>query len=106
MLPMLLLLLDIDTNNDYDDENADTTTTSAGFGYSLGAVEGSEEGKKLREALSTFSEVSAATGIFATPNARKIPPEEIAAAKANWKGITVTYPKCTLKLLYSTLNYV
>ena len=88
LLILMLLLLDNDTN---DDNTAVTTITiiSAGFGYSLGAVEGSEEGKKLREALGIFSEVSAATGIYATPNARKVPPEEIAAATSTWKGITL-----------------
>lgn len=84
---LLLLLLENDTN---DDETAGTTVTSAGFGYSLGAVDGSEEGKKMREALGIFSEVSAATGIYATPNARKVPPEELAAAKATWKGINTS----------------
>jgi cytochrome P450 len=58
----------------------------AAFGYQLGAVAGSEDGKRIYKTLCTLHDAQANVGIYANANARKVPPEEIAEAKAFWKG--------------------
>jgi len=56
------------------------------FGYELGAVQGSADGKKLYQSLRTLADVQAGQGVYPSANARKVPPEEVAAAKADWRA--------------------
>jgi cytochrome P450 len=58
----------------------------AAFGYQLDALSGSEQGSKLRASLKTLEDAQAGQGIYASPNARSVPPEEINTAKAEWRA--------------------
>lgn len=62
---------------------------SAAFNYNLGGVAGSAEGKQLVGCLKTLADAGASVGIYTNPNARKVPPEELAEAKANWKAFLI-----------------
>jgi cytochrome P450 len=62
----------------------------AAFGYSLGAVAGSsEEAQKLYKGLCSISDASAATGIYASATARKVPQDELLEARATWRAFLV-----------------
>ena len=56
------------------------------FGYSLGAVAGSEEGKCLHLSLCSLVDAQAGKGTYANPNARKVSPEELTKAQATWRN--------------------
>ena len=58
----------------------------AAFGYSLGAVAGSEEGKCLHLSLCSLVDATAGKGMYANPNARKVSPEELVKAQATWRN--------------------
>ena len=58
----------------------------AAFGYSLGAVAGSEEGKCLHLSLCSLVDAQAGKGMYANPNARKVSPEELVKAQATWRN--------------------
>ena len=55
------------------------------FSYSLNGVQGSEEAIGLLNSLQTHADANAAAGIYPAPDARKVPPEELATAKTTWK---------------------
>lgn len=58
----------------------------AAFGYDLQAVTGgSPQGTTLYKSLCTLYDQFASTGIYPSPTARKVSPEEATAAKADWK---------------------
>jgi cytochrome P450 len=61
----------------------------AAFGYQLGAVNGSNEGKLLHESLVTLVDVQASKGIYANTSVRKVTPDELNAAQATWKNFLV-----------------
>lgn len=56
------------------------------FKYQMGALGGSDEGRKLISSLDTLADVGASSGVYARPTARKVPPEELQAAKDNWRA--------------------
>eukprot|EP01036_Dinobryon_divergens_P044954 gene44954-60005_t len=56
------------------------------FNYDLRAVAGSEEGARLADSLDSLVTAQASQGYFPIPGVRKVPPEEIAAAKNAWKA--------------------
>ena len=58
----------------------------AAFGYTLGAVAGSEDGKKMYQSLCTLADAQSNVGLYANPNARKVPAEEVSTAKSFWKS--------------------
>lgn len=55
------------------------------FGYELGAVSGSEEGKKLYDSLNTFYDAQNASGIYILDDMRKVSSEELSESKQIWK---------------------
>jgi cytochrome P450 len=65
----------------------------AAFGYDLGATNGSLEGKMLHDSLQSLADAQAGQGVYPAPNARVVPAEEVAAAKANWKKVLNTLLK-------------
>mmetsp|Transcript_1578 Transcript_1578/g.3255 ORF Transcript_1578/g.3255 Transcript_1578/m.3255 type:complete len:571 (-) Transcript_1578:2345-4057(-) len=65
----------------------------AAFGYHLGAVAGSQEGERLSASLQTMADVQAGQGVYPSPQARKVPPEELIAAKENWKAFLLKIAK-------------
>jgi len=54
------------------------------FGYNLGAVSGSEEGKRLYDSLETLAASQAGQGIYTVPDARKVTADELEVAKKSW----------------------
>ena len=58
----------------------------AAFGYQLGAVAGSEEGKRLHSSLCSLVEAQAGKGMYANPQARKVSTEELKEAQAIWRN--------------------
>ena len=60
------------------------TVSQCIFGYNLGAVSGSEEGKRLYDSLETLAAAQAAQGIYTVPDARKVTAEELEIAKKSW----------------------
>lgn len=58
----------------------------AAFGYQLGAVAGSEEGKRLHSSLCALVEAQAGKGMYANPQARKVSNEELKEAQAIWRN--------------------
>lgn len=59
------------------------------FGYQLDALSGAEQGGKLYRALITLQEYMAGQGLYANPNARKIPAAELQQVQADWKDFLV-----------------
>jgi len=59
------------------------------FGYDLGSIEGSDssEGSLLYRSICSLTDAQAASGLYASPNARKVSTEEINAARGTWKTI-------------------
>lgn len=58
----------------------------AAFGYDLQAINGSEDGSALYRSICTLQESFASQGIYPSPTARKVPPEELEIAKSAWKS--------------------
>lgn len=58
----------------------------AAFGYQLGAVAGSEEGKRLHSSLCALVDAQAGKGMYANPQARKVSNEELKEAQATWRN--------------------
>ena len=56
------------------------------FHYQLDAINGSIEGKQLLQSLSTLLEFQSGQGIYPNPKARKVPTDEVMAAKSMWKA--------------------
>jgi hypothetical protein len=58
----------------------------AAFGYQLGAVAGSEEGKRLHSSLCALVDAQAGKGMYANTQARKVSDEEMKEAQATWRN--------------------
>ena len=58
----------------------------AAFGYKLGAVAGSEDGKRLHSSLCALVDAQAGKGMYANPQARKVSNEELKEAQATWRN--------------------
>lgn len=57
------------------------------FDYKLDAINDSEDGIKMLQSLQSLADAQAGTGVYPSPNARKVPPEELVEAKASWRAV-------------------
>lgn len=58
----------------------------AAFGYSLGAVAGSPEGKRLHQSLCSLVDAQAGKGMYADSKARVVSTEELKEAQSTWRS--------------------
>lgn len=55
------------------------------FGYELNGLQGSEQANKLYNCIKTLTAWKAGQGLYAVPNARKVPEAEMKEHSGNWK---------------------